>query len=336
MTSGIKLRYGLKAGGALMESGKYPFLSLATTNVQNDNVLAGPTGGIHPVKEADLVRTFIEHNRAGFVKTLYHRFLKRTTFLSDFDINGKLDIYPLHLFSSGQLAQFFDGRRFDRCLDIGAGRGSVTTLLQRHCDKPVIATEMSVEMAQTIEQQFGISCWKEDIAETVDTGRRDQWGTFNLISMLNVLDRTSKPASLLHAANKLLHQGGFVLIASPLPFRPFYFKSPSTSSSTIAALFNQSNKFGRPLESLAFPIVRIIDHNDAWELQAKHFLDNVLPEHGFGEVVAFSRIPYVSGGDFFSSCTVLDDILVLAKKTRSHVPTVSPPAIEQRHGHNKI
>ena len=42
--------------------------------------------------------------------------------------------------------------------------------------------------------------------------------------MFNVLDRSPRPACLLRAARALLRPGGHLLIASPLPYRPFFFE----------------------------------------------------------------------------------------------------------------
>lgn len=46
---------------------------------------------------------FVNTKRAGFVKTILHSYRTRFTSQSDFDINGSLDIYPLHIFSITQL-----------------------------------------------------------------------------------------------------------------------------------------------------------------------------------------------------------------------------------------
>ena len=46
--------------------------------------------------------------------------------------------------------------------------------------------------------------------------------------MFNVLDRSPRPACLLRAARALLRPGGHLLIASPLPYRPFFFEGGRT------------------------------------------------------------------------------------------------------------
>ena len=44
--------------------------------------------------------------------------------------------------------------------------------------------------------------------------------------------------------------------------------------------------------------------------QATHFVDSVLPSHGF-EPLAFTRLPYISAGDAFSSYLALESVVVL-------------------------
>jgi hypothetical protein len=60
--------------------------------------------------------------------------------MSDFDINGVLGTYPLHLFSTAQLSALLAAakapQRFTTALDVGAGAGNVTKQLA-----PLVASE---------------------------------------------------------------------------------------------------------------------------------------------------------------------------------------------------
>lgn len=172
---------------------------------------------------------FVERARTtekmSWVTTQLHRVLRK--FRSDFDVNGLLGSYPLHLLSTGQLQALLAGAergpaRFAKALDIGAGVGLVTDQLRPLCDE-VVTTETSSGMAKRL-REAGYECWEEDVAETVggrvyshagaaegtethptERPRADQDGSFSLVSMLNVIDRSPQPAGLLRAAHRLLH-----------------------------------------------------------------------------------------------------------------------------------
>ena len=83
---------------------------------------------------------------------------------------------------------------------------------------------MSPAMAARLRDRHGFSAvWEEDVSDTwrqrLDAGQ----GNFDMVMMLNVLDRTSAPHELLRAARELLSPGGVALICSPLPFKPIYY-----------------------------------------------------------------------------------------------------------------
>ena len=141
---------------------------------------------------------------------------------------GWLDIYPLHVLSEEQLQKLFRHAGRDaqarRMLDIGAGVGGVTKSVEKMLSCEVVCTEMSPAMAARLRDRQGFSAvWEEDVSDTwrqrLDAGQ----GNFDMIMMLNVLDRTSAPHELLRAARELLSPGGVALICSPLPFKPVYY-----------------------------------------------------------------------------------------------------------------
>ncbi|HVW25431.1 MAG TPA: hypothetical protein VHC69_08670, partial [Polyangiaceae bacterium] len=68
-------------------------------------------------------REYLSHalsTRPGRAKTTLHRMLR--TFLSDFDANGLLDMYPMHLLGTSQWKELL-GPSGGRHLDVGAGSG---------------------------------------------------------------------------------------------------------------------------------------------------------------------------------------------------------------------
>jgi hypothetical protein len=124
--------------------------------------------------------------------------------------------------------------------------------------------------------------------------------------LLNVLDRTPRPSSLLAASHSLLKPDGLLLLATPLPFRPFYFTANHDTGKDAPKY--KDPKYGKPLETLL-----TLRSSNSWDEQAESFLSSVLPENGF-RPVAFTRLPYISGGDFFDDYVALDDLVVVAEK----------------------
>lgn len=201
-------------------------------------------------------------------------------------------------------------------------------------------TETSAVMSDRLRSK-GYTCWNEDITLTYKE-RIEEGYTFDLISMLNVIDRTPRPSSLLSAVHSLLKPNGTILIATPLPFRPFYFSSDhidknnadndkndekkkknKISSNIIDNVNNMSNenidnnkdntkdctksRQKKPME------IFNLSTDDCWEAQAEIFITEILPKHGF-RCTGFSRLPYVSAGDFFTEYWILDDIVLTAEK----------------------
>lgn len=269
--------------------------------------------------------------KISWLTTRLHRVLRK--FRSDFDVNGLLDAYPLHLFSTAQLEQLMRGAgappKFHKALDIGAGVGLVTNELRPLCGS-VITTETSQSMAWRL-RNAGYECWEEDVAETIggwadthtatptnraEDGRRPRAqhdGTFELVSILNVIDRSRQPAGLLRAAHRLLNpERGWLLLATPLPYRPFYYAGARTYAPASH-------------ESLALPRARQWKpseggtEDEEWALGAERLVNRVLPMAGF-EVVAFSRLPYISAGDADDELAYLDDMMLLAR------PSMAGPA----------
>lgn len=217
--------------------------------------------------------------------------------LDDFDVNAFLNIYPLHIFSQGQLEMLLKTVRdtpvFTQVLDVGAGSGKVTQQLRPFC-KSLLVSETSAGMAEQLKQQ-GYQVWQEDIAQSA-AARKAEGLDFEMVSILNVLDRCASPRSLLSAAHTLLGPSpSFLLMATPLPFRGAYFGWGTYWS-------------GRQMETLGLESV-----TEDWAQQAQFLLEEVLPAANF-EPVAISRLPYICAGDAFTPFSELDDLVVLARK----------------------
>lgn len=218
--------------------------------------------------------------RHGKWKTWLHRVLRG--FLSDFDINGYLGTYPMHVLSTAQWTALLP-KSGGSHLDIGAGRGDATGELASLFDGTVV-TETSRAMAGRLRKQ-GFECIEGDIS-----AHRDLAARFDVVSLLNVLDRCEKPLSLLATARQALKPGGHLVIALVLPYSPFVYDGGHARA---------------PRERL--PIV-----SAEWELAAAEFMLNALLPLGL-EIVTFSRAPYLSGGDAERPLYELDDLIVVCR-----------------------
>jgi len=230
---------------------------------------------------------FLAQARSGrhsWWRTQLHRLLKQ--FMSDFDVNGLLDMYPLFVASTEHWRLLLGPQRIGRLLDVGAGSGNVTRTLVPLAEH-VVTTETSRNMVERLRRS-GLECHELDLAE------RDLPGEpFDLVSCLNVLDRTARPRKLLGRVHQYLKPGGRLLIALALPYKPFYFSGNTTPD---------------PLERLACA-------DSSWEGAVNLLVERDLEPLGF-EVVTVSRTPYLSFGDADSGLYELDDALLVCQKTR--------------------
>mmetsp|Transcript_2666 Transcript_2666/g.6068 ORF Transcript_2666/g.6068 Transcript_2666/m.6068 type:complete len:159 (+) Transcript_2666:3-479(+) len=157
-------------------------------------------------------------------------------------------------------------------------------------------------MARHLEQ-MDYTVWQEDIAETGATRAVAGEGGFSLIAVLNVLDRCAAPRSLLAGAHTLLGpEPGWLLLATPLPFRGAYYGWRTGWS-------------GRPVERFDLGGSDKAKPEDevAWAAEALVLIEDMLPAAGF-EPVVVSRVPYICAGDAFVPFFELDDLVVLARK----------------------
>jgi SAM-dependent methyltransferase len=141
-------------------------------------------------------------------------------------------------------------------------------------------------MARRLQKQ-GYECILGDIAE-----RTDLDGSFDAVSLLNVLDRCDTPLSLLGSARRALRNGGLLVVALVLPYGPFVYDGGAAR---------------RPRERL--PVV-----SREWELAATEFVTTCLLPLGL-DVVTLSRAPYLSGGDAHQPLYELDDLIVVCRST---------------------
>jgi SAM-dependent methyltransferase len=243
-----------------------------------------------------------EGARHGLLTTWLHRALR--LFLSDFDINGLLGTYPMHVLSTEQWRTLLkqaspEGVTHKRLLDVGAGRGDATKLLAELFTE-VTVTETSRTMAKRLRRQ-GFRCIEADITESMKEGE-----IFDVVSLLNVLDRCDRPLSLLAKARTLLNHGGLLIVALVLPYGPFVYDG------------------GQPRP----PRERLPITLKGWEQASVEFITSALLPLGF-TLRAMSRAPYLSGGDARRTLYELDDLIVILEAT-GDIPVLSnaPPDVE--------
>ena len=151
---------------------------------------------------------------------------------------------------------------------------------------------------------------------------------FDVIALLNVLDRCDEPFTLLAQLRSMLRKdGGRLVLAVVLPFRPFV----------------EDGKEHRP------PRERLpLASSGAWETGANQLYERVLRPSGF-KVERLARVPYISEGDQRNGAYILDDaVFVLSASdevvagnagtgTGSGTGTgTEPPADEPRDDANAV
>ena len=221
--------------------------------------------------------------RPGRVRTTLHQVLCR--YLSDYDVNALLNIYPMHLLSTSQAKSLLGRASGGRLLDIGAGSGDVTRQLAPLFDE-VVATELSPAMRWRLRRR-GIECSNVDVS--IDAMPE---GPFDVIALLNVLDRAVAPQALLHRCVSALGPDSLLLVSLPLPYSPH------------AYLGGQTIEPASPLRIVA----------GDWEAEAASFVENVLGPAGL-VVQRFTRLPYISGGDRRCPLYLLDALVACCRRT---------------------
>lgn len=219
----------------------------------------------------------------GPVKTQLHRWLRH--FAADFDINAFLGMYRLHLLSTRQWGVLLDasGGR-DTLLDVGAGSGDLTSTLAALFTR-THTTEVSRPSARRLRRR-GFTCSCRDVSETgID-------GTYDTVSCLNVLDRCRRPRTLVRTLATAVAPGGNLIVATPLPFDPFYFDGPRTLEPE------------EPLEAAG----------PSWEMALTQLMGELSPQLPGWRLVRFTRAPYLSWGDSRRPLYVHDDAVLLWRR----------------------
>ena len=109
-----------------------------------------------------------------------------------------------------QLMNIDETWQADSLLDLGAGDGQVTKVMESHFNK-ICVTEQSPSMRWRLRQM------NYEVLEIDDWTNK----TYDVISCLNLFDRCDKPMSLLEDIRRSLNpNGGRLIVAVVLPFSP--------------------------------------------------------------------------------------------------------------------
>jgi SAM-dependent methyltransferase len=215
-------------------------------------------------------------------------------FLSDFDINGLLGMYPVFLLSTPQALALLERTIPDRLgqarlLDVGAGSGDVTCRLAPLVDS-IECTEASRFMARRLRRR-GFPCWLGRVGEGAEGDPLGKAGKYDVIALLNVIDRTVRPRSLITAAVAHLPAGGALLLSTPLPYQPFFYAGGISRD----------------------PEERLKIHAAGWEEALVELWRHELEPLGL-TLGAVTRTPYLSGGDAQHPAYVLDSAVLACRK----------------------
>ena len=136
--------------------------------------------------------------------------------------------------------------------------------------------------------------------------RSSQDRKFDIISMLNVLDRCDKPMSMLRDAKTLLANEGKLVVALTYPHRPFVVEKDVIKA-------KQSETF---LD---------LDTQETFEDFVDHCTDSVFAPNGYN-VDIFTRVPYICAGSrkqrpiqLLVMCSVHMQCAVQSELKKTHV-----------------
>lgn len=238
-----------------------------------------------PVPPDERTRAWIDHAIAhphGQLKTKLHRLALRV--MSEYDANAHFQMHDMRLLGTAQWERLLGGQPGGRLLDIGAGDGSVTDELAPMFDE-VVATETSAGMARRLRSR-GYRCHEVDLARSPFP---DSDALFDVVGLLNVLDRTPHPRKLLGAARARTIDEGALVVAMPLPYGP-----------SVPGRRSEQPEDALPLAG------------EEWEQDVADLVERVL-EPAELQVETLCRAPYLSRGDETHPVHVLDAAILVCR-----------------------
>jgi SAM-dependent methyltransferase len=232
----------------------------------------------------DVLENWRAHPYSKF-KLLVYRILSR--FVPLFTIDALLGMYPLYIFGIETWKRLVPRELIGgSLLDIGAGQGFVT-MNAKGLFKEIVTTETSVGVAIRLWIK-GFVCKMKDVALYPELFPKK---SFDIISILNVLDRSSRPKTLLRNSIGFLKDDGYIIIATPLPIRQVVWTT----------VWNEAD------ESLGLVGV------GGFEECLNDLVQTVLMPLGL-EPTLLARLPYVCKSDDMDNMEWFDDAIIVCKK----------------------
>ena len=195
-----------------------------------------------------------------------------------------------------------------RLLDIGAGRGHVTSLLAAALHITTARDVVAVEQSLVLRRELAERGFRT--AERLsDPGVREA-APFGVVGLLNVLDRVDDPLGLLQAtAGQLPASGGLLLVASVLPFNGF-----------VRTAYDVRRAPQRPLVLRPTSTHRSVDGGSTqFERGAAAFAGTICDVSN-ASLLAWTRLPYLQSADVSSSYYSLDHALfVFQARSRDYL-----------------
>jgi protein-L-isoaspartate O-methyltransferase len=207
-----------------------------------------------------------------------------------YDANGLTGAYRMRILATAQWSVLLGDERHAGLLDIGAGDGEVTATLAPLFEH-VVTTELSAPMARRLRER-GYACHEVDLAHTaLPVAKEGPVPCFDVVALLNVLDRTLFPRTLLARAAAHVSGHGRLVVAVPVPVRPVVLTGPLAVT---------------PEEALP---ARSVTFEDA----ASELAEWLLAPAGL-VVERVARAPYLCRGDRRVPVTQLDDAIFVCRR----------------------
>jgi hypothetical protein len=214
----------------------------------------------------------------GALRGGLRRLLRRA--VSDFDADGLLRTHRMVLLDEEGWRELLGAHPAGRLLDVGAGSGDVT-VHARGLFADVVTTETSPPLRWRLQRR-GLGPLALDL--TVDPPPP---GPFAAVALLNVLDRTDRPRTLLR---RLLPLAPRLLLSVPLPVRPHV---------------DRGGRTGDPDEPLT-------GRGSTFEAALADLVEGTLEPCGM-VVSRLARTPYLSFGRAGAPPEALDAALVVGR-----------------------
>lgn len=227
------------------------------------------------------------------------------------DANALVQRFSLFVASRSQLVALLQGASVgappQTLLDIGAGTGAMTTVLATALGlSPSHVT--GLEDSAPLRRRLAARGYRAVASLAEASSSR-----YDAIALLNVLDSCDEPQALLRGAAGVLSADGVILLESVVPFCPRVYKGawgvvdahrPPRSPLGISAAFRCRGVKHGPAQGKSFEGV------------AAGFVAGAVEGLDL-EVVAWTRLPYISSGDEWASHVVLDSALFVLRRRRT-------------------